>query len=315
MSRWKQLVEYAVIRLLGVVASMLSARSAKRWGSRFSWLMTRGLPQRWTRYRVAYDNISQAYGGSLSEAEIETIIQGMWEHLFRLLVETTQFPRKLSRENFREVIRFRNRQAVVRALSTGRPVYLLGGHFGNWEATTAVFGMFGLPMGIVARELDNPYLHRWVVETRESTGHKLLLKQGAWDEIGSILQNGGNLGLLCDQDAGRRGVFVNFFGRPASTFKSIALMAIEQRALLVVGYGMRAEDDFDEARWARFEIGCEEIIDAAEFTSAQAVRELTQRYTAALERCIRRAPEQYFWVHRRWKTEPKSASQQELKAA
>ena len=213
-----------------------------------------------------------------------------------------QLPRKMTLTNCREVIVFRNRQVVLQALCSGRPVFILGGHFGNWEVSTATFGLFGFPMGIVARKLDNPYLHKWFFESRQQTGHKLYLKRGGWAGMNQVLDAGGNLGFLCDQDAGKRGTFVRFFGQEASTFKSIALMAIEYKALLVVGYGIRLPDD-PEARWVRYEIGCEEVIDPLMFDyNRETVAEITQRFTSALERAIRRAPEQYFWIHRRWKT-------------
>ena len=116
------------------------------------------------------------------------------------------------------------------------------------------------------------------------------------------LERRGLLGLLCDQDAGDRGLFVPFFGRDASTFKSIALLAMEYRALVLVGYSTRLPDEFVAGHWARFEVGTEEIIDPDD---CGGVDEITRRYTAALERAIRRAPEQYFWVHRRWKSKPR----------
>ena len=157
---------------------------------------------------------------------------------------------------------------------------------------------------VVARKLDNPYLHKWFFESRQQTGHQMYDKRGGSNEMIELLEAGGNLGLLCDQDAGYRGLFVDFFGRPASTFKSIALMALQYRALIIVGYGLRLPDDPD-ARWVRYEIGCEEVIDTLEFDhSRDALKTITQRYTTALERAIRRAPEQYFWVHKRWKSRP-----------
>ena len=111
--------------------------------------------------------------------------------------------------------------------------------------------------------------------------------------------------VLCDQDAGPRGVFVNFFGSPASTFKSIALLALEYDALIMVGYSIRRPAGRGHQFWSKFEVGCEAVIDPRNLTSQDPVGEITQLYTLALERAIRRAPEQYFWVHRRWKSEPK----------
>ena len=111
--------------------------------------------------------------------------------------------------------------------------------------------------------------------------------------------------MLCDQDAGSRGLFVPFFGKDASTFKSIAILALEYRALICVGYGVRLKDDFHNNRWVNYEIGCEEVIDPLLAQSADPVCEITEQFTSALERAIARAPEQYFWVHRRWKSVPR----------
>ena len=111
--------------------------------------------------------------------------------------------------------------------------------------------------------------------------------------------------LLCDQDAGRSGVFVDFFDRPASTFKSIALLALQYNALIVVGGAFRLpESSQHDCRWIRFNLATQDIIDSADFQGANGINELTQRFTSSLEALIRIAPEQYFWVHRRWKTPP-----------
>jgi len=311
--------EYLAFRTAICLFQMLSIRRTIRLARAFSWVMTRGFPGRLTRAHVSAENLRRAFGDDLSPAEIDRLIRGMWEHLVRLLVEWAQLQRKMCLTNCRDVIVFRRRKHVLKAMCSGRPVFILGGHFGNWEVSMATFGFFGFPMGIVAREMDNPYLHRWFEQSRQRFGHRLLLKDGGWDGMLETVNAGGNLGILCDQDAGRRGVFVDFFGSPASTYKSIALMAIQYNALIAVGYGIRLPDDLENSRWARFEIGCEEVIDPRDHDGANAVKEITQRFTRALERSIRRAPEQYFWVHRRWKTDAatrkKAAKLAERKAA
>lgn len=305
LTNLRHLLEYGLFRLFACVLGVMSVRQTVGFARGMAWILTRKPIRRVSRYEVAAENIRNSFGDQYTERQIDAIIHGMWVHLFRLVAEVVQLPRKMTLTNCREVIVFRNRRPVLEALCSGRRVFILGGHFGNWEVSTATFGLFGFPMGIVARKLDNPYLHKWFFESRQQTGHRLYDKRGGWDGMVELLRAGGNLGLLCDQDAGRRGVFVDFFGRPASTFKSIALMALEYDALLVVGYGIRLPDDFSTARWVRYEIGCEEVIDPRDFEfDRDTVRAVTQRYTEALERAIRRAPEQYFWVHRRWKTPP-----------
>ncbi|MEZ6058277.1 MAG: lysophospholipid acyltransferase family protein [Planctomycetaceae bacterium] len=307
-SKFRHRCEYFLFRCAVCLLQLLSVRQTIQLGRFVSWLMTDLLPRRVTRYNVAADNIRQAFP-EMSDENVTDTIRKMWAHLARVVAEMVQLPRKLTLENCRECVTFRNRQPVVEALTQGRPVLILGGHFGNWEVSIASFGLFGFPMGVIAREMDNPYLHRWFARERERAGHRLYLKQGSYDGITELMQAGGNMALLGDQDAGKRGVFVDFFGKPASTFKSIALMAMEYDALLVMGYGIRLPDDLNEGRWARFEIGCEAVIDPQSLTSDDPIKEITEQYTQALERAIRRAPEQYFWVHRRWKTAPRIREQ------
>ena len=216
-----------------------------------------------------------------------------------------QLPRRFRLANCSEVLSFERRNDCVQALCSGRPVLFLGGHFGNWEISVNTFGHFGFPMGVVARHLDNPYLHKWFKDFRESTGNSLILKSGAGAELSEIMERRGMVSLLCDQDAGRTGVFVDFFGHPASTFKSIALLALQYNALVVVGGAFRLpEANLQNCRWVRFSLTTQDIIDPAEFQGANGIIELTQRFTSSLEALIRKAPEQYFWVHHRWKTAP-----------
>lgn len=304
---WRHRIEYALFRCAVCLLQILSVRQTTQLGRFVAWVMTDLLPRKASRYDIAAANIRQAFP-DMSADEVTSTIRKMWVHLARMVAEMVQLPRKLTLENSRECVVFRNRQPVVEALTQGRPVLILGGHFGNWEVSIASFGLFGFPMGVIAREMDNPYLNDWFARRREEAGHRQYLKQGGYDGITELLQAGGNLALLGDQDAGKRGVFVDFFGKPASTFKSIALMAMEYDAILVMGYGIRLPDDSLEGRWARFEIGCEAVIDPRQLTSNDPMTEITEQYTQALERAIRRAPEQYFWVHRRWKTEPRVKS-------
>jgi KDO2-lipid IV(A) lauroyltransferase len=294
-------LEYFAFRLVVCAVAALPLRTSVKIAEGFAFLFAKVLPQKMVRGNVARENLRLAFPNR-TPYEIEDLVLGMWWHLFRMVVEIVQLPRKVGRDNMADVFTFRNRDETVRALCSGRPVLVLGGHFGNWEVGNVAFGAFGFPVNGVARDLDNPYLHDWFLRIRRKSGGKLISKRGGGGEMTDVLARRGLLGLLCDQDAGDKGLFVPFFGRDASTFKSIALLAMEYRALVVVGYSIRLPDDFVNAHWVRYEIGCEEIIDPDE---CGGVDEITRRYTAALERAICRAPEQYFWVHRRWKSKPR----------
>lgn len=304
--RWlRHQLEFLVFRTVVCLVDCLPLRTSAWMATLLATIVHYLLPRKWTRYHVAYDNLRRAFGGRYSDGDIEVIVYQMWVHLFRMIVEFVQAERKLHLRSYREIIHFADFTRTNEAICSGRRVLMLGGHFGNWEIGTALFGMWGFPMGIVAREMDNPLLHNWFQRQREITGHRMLLKKGDFDEMVVLMEKGGNLGLLCDQDAGPRGVFVDFFGSPASTFKSIALLALEYDALIMVGYSIRLPDQFDQQRWVRFELGCDAVIDPRDVQGSDPVGQITAQYTLALERAIRRAPEQYFWVHRRWKSEPR----------
>ena len=298
----RQRAEYATFRTVAAVLAALPApATAAACGAAARFVCV--LPPKWTRGHVARENLRVAFP-DLSEAEAEDRVRGMWAHLFRLIAEIAQLDRKLRRANQADVFTFVNRDETVRAVNSGRPVIVLGGHYGNWEVAAAAFGAFGVPVSLVARDLDNPLIHDWFAAKRRSSGGRLISKRGGGGEVTEVLEAGGVVGLLADQDAGSKGQFVPFFGKDASTFKSIALLAREYDALILVGYARRLPDAPAD-RWVRFEVGTEAVLDPRDFTAASALKDLTAAYTAALERAVRKSPEQYFWVHRRWKSVPK----------
>jgi len=296
--RLRHLLEYAVFRTAVVMVHAMPLWVIDLGASVGGFCIHRLLPRRLTRHAVAVENIRRALG---PDADVDRLIGHMWRHLFRTVGEVIHLRHRLSRHNFRRLIRFRNEDHAVRALVSGRPVILISGHLGNWELAVWIFGVFGFPMGVVARRLDNPYLDRFFLDFRGDTGHDLLDKNGASGEMLERLESGRHLAMLGDQDAGSHGLFVDFFGHPASTFKSIALLALRHQALVCVGYAIRLDSNDGPER---FEVGCEELIDTTDLTGPDPVAALTQAYTTALERIVRRAPEQYFWLHRRWKSQP-----------
>lgn len=303
--RMRYRLEYFVFRLFICMIQAMSVRQSVWFAHQLANMMTHLVPKKMSRCKIAKANLKIAFGDEYSDQKLDEIIHGMWLHLFRMVVEIAQLPRRMRLENSRDALIFRDRKPLIKALATGRPVIMLSGHFGNWEMAMSCFGVFGYKTGVIARVIDNPWLHQWFKDFRQMTGHKMVLKRGGYDEIVELMDKQGFLGIACDQDAGSRGLFVDFFGKPASTFKSIALLALEYDAILSMGYARRMPDDFVNGRWVQYEIGCEELIDPREIDAKDEILEITRRYTSALERVVRYAPEQYFWVHRRWKSEPR----------
>ena len=165
----------------------------------------------------------------MKKAAADRLVRDVYRHFFALLIDIMHAPRRLHPCNWRRHVDLTIGPALVQALLSGRPVLLVTGHFGNWEVAGYVLGLLGFTTYAIARPLDNPYLDAFLRRFRERTGQKILDKNGDFDRIQDVLAAGGVLATLGDQDAGPRGLFVDFFGRPASTHKAVALLALEHR--------------------------------------------------------------------------------------
>jgi Kdo2-lipid IVA lauroyltransferase/acyltransferase len=295
---WLDYLAYLAVRSVVAFAQMLSIEQSYALARFLGWVIYKVD----SRHRqVGIDNLTQAFDDQFTDVERDQIVRGVYRHFCMMLMEILHSPRKLHLENWRGSIELAGLAPVMDHLITGsRPLIVLTGHYGNWELAGYLFGMFGFPTVAVARTLDNPYLERYLRAFREKTGQSLIPKTGGFDQMVEVLQNNRALTFLADQDAGQRGLFVDFFGQPASTHKAIALLAIEHQAPVAVGVARRIGPGF------RYEIRCEDVIDPAELSgTADDVRILTQRFTSALERLIRQDPTQYLWLHRRWKHQPR----------
>lgn len=235
------------------------------------------------------------------EEDYRRIAKASVRNMAYLGVEFLFTTRLITPSRWRRHITLTNMSEVVRLLVERKSgLIFLTGHFGNWEVVGYVMALLGLPTYSVARRMDNPHVDRYVYGVRENKGQIILDKKGATRTIPQILDGKGTVGFIADQDAGRKGVFVDFFGRPASTYKAIALLAIRHEVPIIVGYGRRLDEQY------HFEIGNQRIIYPREWADKDdPVLWITQEYTAALEQVVRSAPEQYLWVHRRWKHRPK----------
>jgi KDO2-lipid IV(A) lauroyltransferase len=222
-------------------------------------------------------------------------------NMLYLAIEVLFTPLLVTPSQWRKYVTLVNQKENIRhLLREKRGAVYLTGHFGNWEVIGYTMATVGFPVYAVARPLDNPYLNEHILGVRERTGMTILDKRGAAEQSDDILESCGAVSFIADQDAGRKGCFVDFFGRKASTYKSIALLAMRYEIPIIVGYGKRTEENF------KFEIGVQRIIDPTEWEDKDdPLKWVTQEYTTALEEVIRTAPEQYLWVHRRWKHRPK----------
>jgi KDO2-lipid IV(A) lauroyltransferase len=248
-----------------------------------------------------------------SDAELRRIARKSCEHLIMVGAETLCMPRLMQFNKYLDYIDISGCIEPFQYVAAGNPAILVTGHFGNWEMMGFSMAAMGFPPTAVARPLDNPYLNDYIMGLRQRTGLKILFKEGMTDEAMADLRRGRPLGLIADQDAGRRGFFVDFFGRKASAYKSIAYLAMEENIPIFVGGVYRVGPGF------RYRIEMTDRIMPGDYPKdIDGAVAITQRYTTGIEKVVRIAPEQYLWVHRRWKTRPpeerKAAAEAKAKA-
>lgn len=256
------------------------------------------------RHRVVADQNLQIAFPQWSATERDQAIREVYVHFCSMVIEMTHLPRMLHVHNWKKYMQLGRGDEMVSALLSGRPLIVITGHFGNWELAGYALALFGFNSYAVARPLDNPWLDDLLKRFRKKTGQELLNKNGDSNRMADLLDAGGILCTLADQDAGQNGLFVPFFGKPASTHKAVALLALHHQALVAVVGTRRVGTGL------KYLIDVEVVLDTKTYLDDQnAVRRLTQDYTLAWERLVSKAPEQYLWLHRRWKHEPRVKQQ------
>jgi len=280
------------------VVEALPRPLCERWARGLSGVLANRLR---IRRAVVRDNLRMAFPDMTPERQRETA-QAMWEHLLLMVVEIAHANRVIHKTTWRKHLRIHGMEEIVRTLWLDRPKVILSGHYGNFELAAYLFGLFGLRIFSVARELDNPLLDRFVTKFRESRGQRILPKKGSAPDVAQVLDENGAIGLLGDQAAGPRGCWVEFFGRPASVHKAIGVFSLSASAPVMVCSATRRHGLFD------YDLRVEGIADpAAGGPETSDLTSLSQWYTSLLEGAVRREPAQYWWVHRRWRGKPGKA--------
>jgi len=299
MGSWRQRLvwwlQYAALRLVEMAlqcfpieANLVTARLA---GSLLYALDAR-------HRRLAIANLRASFPDA-SEAVLRRTALRSCQHLIMVGAEVLCLPRLMQFNSFLRHVDISQGLVSLHDVMGGTPCILVTGHFGNWEMVGYSMAAMGFAPVSVARALDNPYLNDYILRLRERTGQRIILKQGMTEEALAALAEGRPLGFIADQDAGRRGFFVDFFGRKASAYKSIAYLAMEQNVPIIVGGAFR------DSRRFHYRLVQTDVIYPAEYPKGlDGAMAITQRYTRGIEQVVRMAPEQYLWVHRRWKTRP-----------
>jgi KDO2-lipid IV(A) lauroyltransferase len=247
----------------------------------------------------ALDNLRASFPEK-SEEWIRETGRRSFEHVAMLAIDVLFTPRLVKKDNWRDYSRFKNTERAKWLMKEGNGMLMVTGHYSNFEIIGYMLSLFGFNIYSIARPLDNKFINKYLYGVRKRVGQNIIDKKGAAELMSELTSSGATLCFIVDQDAGKKGIFVDFFGRKASTYKSIALLAITNNVPIGIGYSRRVDNRFF------FEFGVNRIIFPQEWADKEdPLQWITSEYTSAIEQFVREEPTQYWWLHRRWKTRPK----------
>ncbi len=288
-------LEYAAawpfIKLLGILPRSISRAFAIGLGQ-FFYLVHGRLR------RVGMRNLEMALPEK-SQAERKRILRGVFTSLGRQLSELCQFPR-YTPENVDEVVVYDGLENYERAYARGKGVLFLTAHFGGWELSAFAHSLHGHWLHIVMRPMDNPYLNAMIEHYRTMHGNKTVGKDDFVRGLLAAMKAGETVGILMDTNmTPPQGVFVNFFGIPACTASGLARIALRTDAAVLPGFTI-----WDETL-GKYRLRFDPAVELVRTGDLEAdIVANTQKFTSVIEDFVRKYPDQWLWVHRRWKTRP-----------
>lgn len=252
--------------------------------------------------RVGRINLQRAYGRALSPSRAGRDVRAVCASLGQAIAEGFQFSRRFGRgeRGWRDLFESEDPDLAAALLADPRAKICVTAHLGSWEMAIAAAAFFiGGPSAVILRRIDNPFLDAFVRWIRFPKNAQWIEKRGAAAEALQRLRRGEHVALLADENAGRRGLFVDFFGRPASTTKLPALLALLTGAPIVCGVAVRRPT----TPTLLYRVACIEP-GAFAHLGDDAPRALTQAMVSTFERWIRETPTQWRWIHWRWRSRP-----------
>jgi KDO2-lipid IV(A) lauroyltransferase len=245
---------------------------------------------------VALTNLQQAFP-TRSAHEVNIIARRMFKHFGRLLFEILKFS-TLSHAAMLRRVEFEGEDRARLAYAQRRGVLFFTGHFGFWELHAMVHGLQLRPIGVLARALDNPHLNALLERVRGRTGNIVIYRQGAVRRVLKTLAAEEGVAMLIDQHMhSADAIWVDFFERPAATTSTLAALAIRTGAPVVPVFALPVAG-------GRYRMIYEHAVEPPSGDGPEAVREFTQRCTDVLEMYVRRHPDLWLWMHRRWRDAP-----------
>jgi len=293
MMEWLQYaVAWTFVKLLGILPRPI-ARFLAAGAARFLLLLIPKLR------KIARFNLRLAFPGR-KEAERRAILKKMARNLGWMAVEFARFPR-YTKENIECVVLLDGHENFLAGQCRGKGVIYLTGHIGAWELSSFAHALYGYPLHYMARPLDNKLLDAMVNIYRGLSGNQPIYKNEAARVMLKVLKNAGTVGILADQNTmPQEGVFVDFFGTAACTTSGIARVALHTDAAVIPGYA------FWDENLRKYRLRFEPPVELVRTGDLERdVVTNTQRFASVIEQIIRAYPDQWVWVHARWKNRPK----------
>jgi Kdo2-lipid IVA lauroyltransferase/acyltransferase len=288
--RMRHRLEYAVVVLVTAIVRILPSALVCLLGRVLGLVFYAG--DRVHR-RIALDNLAKAFP-IRRDVERRQIARATFAHFGRVLFELLKFS-TMGERRMMSLVEFDGEDRVRFAYGQGRGVLFFTGHFGFWEHHAIVHALNFEPIGVVGRALDNPYLNRELERIRGCTGNTVIYRRGAVRRIIRTLANGHGVALLIDQHMlSADAVYVDFFDRPASTTSALAALALRTGAPVIPVFALPLAG-------GRYRMIYEHPVPPPLGESPEAIREFTQRCTDVLEMYVRRHPDLWLWMHRRWR--------------
>lgn len=297
-SRPRNLLDFCLLFLLYQLARPLPR----------SWLLALGrgvgnLVWRVIGYRraVVRENLKYAFGDTLDEAAREDLAGAFYRNLGMTLMEFLALPR-LGPSDIVDLVRLEGAEHMAAVQTEGRGALFVSAHFGNWEYMGARAAAEGLSVKFLVKTQHNARVDRMQNAIRAKAGVGIIRSDAPLTEMVRALRRGDFIGMLADQDAGSDGVFTDFLGRPASVFRGAAYLSWKLDIPIITSYIFREEDGHH--------VACIDppLRPDRNLSEEDAVRIMTEAHVRRLEAAVRRAPDHFFWVHRRWKTRPLEAT-------
>ena len=246
------------------------------------------------RRLIAYANLKAAFAKEKSPKELKRITKKVYHNLIQTVIEILNLT-KVNKAFIKKYVEVVNLERIENASRSGRGTILLTAHFGDWELSSLTSAMHGFPILVLAREQKMKRVNELLNQVRESKGCKVVRKGISTKNILRALYNKDMVGILADQDAGRNGVFVNFFGRPASSHAGAMEMAKRTNSIVLPNFIVRVNGPYHK-------LFLEEYIDLSNGESG--TKDGLQKFANILESYVRQYPDQWLWLHKRWKSTP-----------